>query len=106
MSSEEGSSSSSAESSAVSSSSEKILPLPDSIAGFEKIGSAGKYVYVGTEDISAKSNERPKMKVAFSYDFFLGVSEVTCSDFNKTMKDVSGLEIPCTKDSMPAADVT
>lgn len=67
MSSEEGSSSSSAESSAVSSSSEKILPLPDSIAGFEKIGSAGKYVYVGTEDISAKSNERPKMKVAFSY---------------------------------------
>ena len=82
------------------------MPLPDSIAGFEKIGTTGKYVYVGTEEISAKNNERPKMKVAFSYDFFLGVSEVTCGDFNKTMKDISGLAISCTKDSMPAADVT
>lgn len=98
--------SSSAKSSSSRSGADSLRPLPDSLAGFEKMGAVGKYVYVGTEEITAKSNERPKMKVAFSYDYMLGVSEVTCGEFNAVMKDVSGLVMTCASDSMPVADVT
>ena len=106
LSSSEISGSSSAESSSSLTSSESLSPLPDSLAGFEKMGSAGKNVYVGTDEISAKPNERPKMKVAFSYDYFMGKTEVTCGEFNAVMKDVSGLVMACASDSMPVADVT
>lgn len=82
------------------------MPLPDSLDGFERIPATGKYVYLGTEEISAKSNERPMMKVGFGYDYFMSRSEVTCSDFNAVMKDVSGLIVPCKDDKMPAADIT
>ena len=106
LSSSEISGSSSAETSSSLTSSESLSPLPDSLAGFEKMGSAGKNVYVGTDEISAKPNERPKMKVAFSYDYFMGKTEVTCGEFNAVMKDVSGLVMACASDSMPVADVT
>jgi uncharacterized protein (TIGR02171 family) len=89
-----------------SSSFDEPVALPESMDGFEKIQASGKYVYVGTEEISAKSNERPQMKVAFTYDFFLGKGEVTCRDFNEAMQAVSKLQVPCASDSLPVADVT
>ena len=66
----------------------------------------GQEVVLGTYDVTAKMVERPQMKVTFTYDFFMDGHEVICSDFNTVMKNVTGLNIACLQDSVPAANVT
>ena len=46
------------------------------------------------------------MRVDFTYDYAISRHEVICSDFNEVMKDVSGLQLECAQDSMPASNVT
>ncbi|MCQ2106292.1 MAG: TIGR02171 family protein [Fibrobacter sp.] len=39
--------------------------------------------YVGTDEETAKANEKPKMKVKFGYDFSIGIHEVTCREMGE-----------------------
>lgn len=78
----------------------------DSLSGLLLVKAADNSVLLGTNDITAKSNERPQMKVSLNYDFSIGKSEVTCGEFNAVMKSVTGLVLDCKNDSLPATDVT
>ena len=80
--------------------------LPESVPGMEKINAVNTSVLLGSNDVAAKADERPQMKVVFTYDFFLGKNEVTCGDFNSLMKSATGLNLKCEKNSLPATDVT
>ncbi len=70
--------------------------------------SAGVGVTLGTDDASAKVNERPRMKVVLDYDFAIGKHEVTCGEFNDLMKKetLSSLKLDCEDEQVPAANVT
>lgn len=70
------------------------------------VEATGKKTTLGTNDISAKTLERPKMDVELSYDFYMDRHEVICKNFNEVMHDVSGVNVECEQDSMPAANVT
>mgnify|MGYP003290607386 CR=1 FL=1 len=91
-----------------SSSSEGAPPENSSnlFADFKKIEARNKFAYVGTNDLAAKASERPQMKVKFSYDFFMGKSEVICGEFNKTMEGLLKFKAACPSDLFPATDVT
>lgn len=78
----------------------------DSVAEMVRFKSAGKTVILGTDFSEAKPIERPQMKIMFSYDFAIDRHEVTCFNFNKLMKTVSGLQVSCPNDSIPASNVT
>lgn len=71
-----------------------------------RVSSAGKYVFLGTNDANAKADERPQMRVNFDYDFSIGQHEVTCGEFNDLMVAETGLSLNCESDSHPAANVT
>lgn len=51
-----------------------------------KNSSGGAISYLGTYAENAKASERPQLRAALSYDFSLGMHEVTCAEF----KDVMG----------------
>ena len=70
------------------------------------VEATGKKTTLGTNDVSAKTLERPKMDVEFSYDFYMDRHEVVCKNFNEVMLNVSGVKVACEQDSMPAANVT
>ena len=78
---------------------------PKTIKGMVRLNGAS--VTIGTNDKSFKPNERPAMKVVLSYDFYIGVHEVTCGDYSKVAKE-SKLKIfgNCNNDSIPLTDVT
>ena len=78
---------------------------PKTIKGMVRLNGAA--VTIGTNDKSFKPNERPAMKVVLSYDFYIGVHEVTCGDYSKVAKE-SKLKIfgNCNNDSIPLTDVT
>lgn len=78
----------------------------DSVEGMNLVRSSGKRVSLGTNDISAKMVERPQMGVQFTYDFYMGRHEVICKDFNDAMLGETGLNVSCTQDSLPTANVT
>ena len=52
----------------------------DTLDGMRRIYAAGASIMLGTNDVSAKSNERPAMRVEFSYDFSIARAEVTCGE--------------------------
>lgn len=81
---------------------EKELDFPDLLL----VKSNGKSTYLGTDSSSAKASERPKMKVSFDYNYYIGVHEVTCGEFNKLMKKATGLSDDCKNDSLPIVNVT
>lgn len=62
--------------------------IRDSYAGMVKIHSAGHSVYLGTNDTLSPSRERPRMKVKFTYDYFIGIHEVTQAEFAKTLDGI------------------
>ena len=74
--------------------------------GFALIRSAEKQTVLGTNSKSAKANERPQMNVSFTYNFQLGIHEVTCGEFNNLMGGKKGVNLDCEKDSLPAVNVT
>ena len=78
----------------------------DSHFGMLRINATGKNISLGTNEPTAKANERPIMNVDFSYDFSIGKHEVTCGAFNELMKPLTGLTLSCAQDSLPASDLT
>lgn len=90
-------------------SSESTFVEDSDIDGFILVRASGSDGFVGTDDNSAKANERPKMKTTFSYDFSMGRHEVTCGEFRKVMKEELGSKSPvqkCENDSLPIVNVT
>ncbi|MCQ2098001.1 MAG: TIGR02171 family protein [Fibrobacter sp.] len=71
--------------------------------GMVKVNSSGKSVYLGTDKSSARSAERPRMKVNFDYDFLISTHEVTCGEFNELMHKT--LLLDCDEYSLPAVNV-
>ena len=80
--------------------------LVESLPGMEMIKATNSSVLLGTNDVSAKADERPQMEAVFDYDFLFGKNEVTCSEFNSLMKSATGLSLKCDQDSLPATDIT
>ncbi len=70
---------------------------------FALVRASGKSTVIGTNSKSAKANERPEMEIKFTYDYQLGIHEVTCGEFNGLMGSV---KIDCDKSTLPAANVT
>lgn len=73
-----------------------------------RIKSTGLYTYLGTDETSAKINERPLMKVNFDYDFSISYHEVTCEEFNELPKEssLSNLKLDCENKNFPVTNVT
>lgn len=80
---------------------EEILELED----FIYINAKGKSVTLGKSDKKAPLKERNLMEVEFSYNYYLGQHEVTCTDFNRVMSRV-GTTVPCDDDNFPAIYMT
>ena len=76
----------------------------DSLAGKLRIKAVGETVLLGTNEVTAKVNERPSMKALFDYDFSIGRTEVTCAEFNDLMT-AKGLSLSCDA-SVPATNIT
>lgn len=82
---------------------DELLGLPED---FVEVKASGSVSALGTNDSMASSKERPAMNVAFGQNFFMGEHEVTCGEFNAVMKYVSGLQLPCADENLPAVNVT
>lgn len=67
----------------------------------------GGSVTIGTNDKSFKTNERPAMNVVLSYDFYMGVHEVTCGEYADIAKETK-LKVfgKCSNDSLPITNIT
>lgn len=78
------------------------LVLDDSLSGMWKVLSEGVSVVLGTDDAEARANERPQMKVVLDYDFYIGMHEVTCGEFNALMEN----RLDCDDMALPATNVT
>ena len=76
----------------------------DSLVGMLRIKATGESILLGTNEVTAKANERPSMKVRFDYDFSMGRTEVTCAEFNDLMT-ARGLSLSC-EASVPATNIT
>ena len=83
----------------------KVNMSTDSLPGMVRISSQG-VVRIGTNEPSAKSNERPQMSVLLNYDFSIGQHEVLCEEFNALMKPATGLSLKCANGKIPATDLT
>lgn len=85
-----------------------VAPEQDelNVDGFVYVQAKGKKTTLGTDDVSAKTLERPKMTAEFTYDFYIGRHEVICKDFNDLMRKETGVKLSCKQDSLPAANVT
>lgn len=70
------------------------------------VRSKGMFVTLGTDDATAKADERPQMKVSFDYDFDIGSHEVTCGEFNELMQNEYGLVLDCEDKQLPAVNIT
>lgn len=76
------------------------------LPGMMRISAENAVVQLGTNEVSAKANERPQMSVALNYKFSIGKYEVTCSEFNDLMKPATGLKLDCDDKDFPATDLT
>lgn len=77
----------------------------DSLSGM--IFVRGDTLTLGSNDKQFKVSERPAMNVVLDYDFYLGIHEFTCGEFQaliktEDLKDFSS----CENDSLPLGDVT
>jgi uncharacterized protein (TIGR02171 family) len=78
----------------------------DKLSGMIRVKATGKNISLGTNEVSARANERPLMQVNFDYDFSIGKHEVTCGEFNEWMPSSTGLKLACENSNLPAADLT
>ena len=78
----------------------------DSLAGMILVKATDEVVVLGTDEASAKVNERPQMRVRFGYDFSLARHEVTCGEFDSLMEKSTGLSLNCADAQIPATHVT
>lgn len=83
------------------------LQFAKDIDGFIRIFAIGKHVDLGTNESTAKANEKPLMPVYFTYDFCIGESEVTCGEFKSVMKaEGYKVQVDCKNGNLPVTDVT
>jgi len=83
--------------------------VPEGLDGFVSVTAAGKSVFLGSNETSARPNERPRMNVKFDYDFYLGEHEVTCGEVSELANERWGKFAKCesaAEKRMPIADVT
>jgi len=80
--------------------------VADSLSGMMRFSVNDAVVTLGTNDATAKANERPQMKVVLDYGFSVGKHEVTCGEFNDLMKPATGLKLNCDSKDLPATDIT
>lgn len=67
----------------------------------------GGLASIGSDNKSFKANERPAMKVKLDYDFYMGIHEVTCGEYNsKAKKAKLNTFGKCSNDSIPLTDIT
>ena len=77
----------------------------DSLPEMLRVSGMGQ-THLGTNDASAKANERPQMIVELKYDYSIGRHEVQCDEFNALMKPATGLSLNCASGKIPATDLT
>lgn len=86
-----------------SDSSSRFVPSEiDTLNDMVRIHAKGYSTFLGTDDRFAKTNERPVMKVEFSYDFSIARRETTCEEYNSLMKT----RAKCNSEKMPVVNVT
>lgn len=71
---------------------------------FLRIFSNNEVVILGTNEASARTLEKPQMKVIMGYDFSIGKHMVTCSEFADLMDHFS--EEDCESKNFPVTNVT
>lgn len=76
----------------------------EDIEGFVFVNAHGNSAYLGTNASNARQNEKPQMRVLFSYDFYIGEHEVSCGEYKALRKDVN---VQCENgDNRPVTNVT
>ena len=88
--------------SAESSSSRFIESENDSLEDMVRIHAKGDTAILGTMEKDAKQNEKPQMKVVFTYDFSIARREVTCDEYNSLMEN----KVKCLVRNLPVTNVT
>ena len=63
-----------------------VIAQDASVEGFVKVLATGARVELGDSDPSANVKERSQLKVAFDYDFSIGVNEVTCGEYDEVAR--------------------
>lgn len=64
-------------------------------------------VVLGSNNKDIRDNEKPEMRVLLSYDYYMGIHEVTCKDFKTTLeKSKSPLKIKCKNNDIPITNIT
>jgi len=63
---------------------ETVVPID----GFVYVIAHGKSAILGTNENVARQSDKPQMKSFFTYDFYIGDHEVTCSEYKALRKDV------------------
>lgn len=84
------------------------LEKDSEISGLLHVNSTGAKVTLGTKNSEAKFNERPQMTAKFTYDFYIGQSEVTCKEFLELSENedlIKTLKNYCVTDSLPVANI-
>ena len=74
----------------------------DTLEDMVRVHASGYSTTLGTNDRHAKTNERPAMRVEFTYDFSIAQHETTCDEYNKLMKN----QIKCKDKTLPLTNVT
>lgn len=79
----------------------------ETVDGMLLVKASGDTVRLGTNKSGAKESESPEMRTILDYDYFMGVHEVTCGEFNAAMgKRETAFSAVCESDSLPVSDVT
>lgn len=79
------------------------------IDGFVLVKASGQSTYLGTDKPKASQKERPRMKVDFTYDYYIGDHEVTCKEYNDVIQDYyveDGYLLPCSGPEWPMVNAT
>lgn len=75
--------------------------------GMVRVSSNDNTIYLGTNDPSAKANERPMMRVKLTYDYSIAKHEVTCREYSDATRGTEWfLDPPCSSDSVAMAALT
>ena len=84
-----------------------VIAQDASVEGFVKVLATGARVELGDSDPSANVKERSQLKVAFDYDFSIGVNEVTCGEYDEVARRAKlELKLDCPAENLPASDLT
>lgn len=86
---------------------QNMVQTDTSTRGMVLFSATSQKVQIGTNEKSAKVNERPAATVNFTYDYHMDRHEVTCETYNDVMKDYgAAAQLECAGDSLPAVNVT